>query len=101
MYSRMAASQVHRGVLVSRVVVDHHVQLPTGVGAGDLTKNGRERLMTVPLMAGVGRVSGEHSMMRQAPRALNPTDLGGPSPPVAMRPPTGGPSPGAGPRQSR
>ena len=47
---------VDRGVLVGGVVANDHVQLPAGVGAGDLTENGRGLLMAVPLMAGVGHV---------------------------------------------
>jgi hypothetical protein len=50
---------VDRGVLMGGVVVNDHVQLPAGEDAGDLTKNGRELLMAVPLMAGVGCVVGE------------------------------------------
>jgi len=53
---------VDRGVLVGGVVVNDHVQLSTGVGAGDLTKNGQELLMAVPLMAAVDHVVGEHSI---------------------------------------
>jgi hypothetical protein len=45
-------------VLVRGQVVDHHVQLAAGIGGGDLTKSGRELLMTAPLMAIVGRVAG-------------------------------------------
>jgi hypothetical protein len=47
-------------VLVGGVFFDHDVQLPAGVAVGKFTKNGRELLMTVLLMAGVGRVVGQH-----------------------------------------
>ena len=57
-----ATRRAHVVVLVGGVVVDHHVQLPTGVGAGDLTKSGRDLPMTRPLLAGDGRVAGERSM---------------------------------------
>ena len=49
-----------RRMRVGGVDVDHHMQPRTGLRASDLTKNSRELLMTVPLMAGVRRVAGEH-----------------------------------------
>jgi hypothetical protein len=54
-YPRMPLEPgAYRGVFMGGAVVDHYVQLPKRVRGGDLTTNGRQLLMTLPLMTGVG-----------------------------------------------